>query len=79
MSAQYKELAKLLQQRLDVIGDQHLRENDPDEQLKQLQEVSESIMRLHQEMASKLKPRLAHFLENCSYDKALAWIKSEEL
>lgn len=79
MKKKYQELADSLQQRLDVIADQHLREKDPDEQLRQLQEVSETIVRLHQELAPELKPRLAHFLESCSYDKALAWLKAEEL
>lgn len=75
MNAPLSELADLLEKRLAVIADHELRENDPDEQLRQLQSVSEKIVERQGELAGDLSPRLAHFLENCSYDKALAWIR----
>ncbi len=68
-------LIELLELRIKVIRDQELRENHPDEQLRQLQEVSESLMAWHQEKAGRLSPRLKHFMEGCSYEKALAWAK----
>lgn len=75
MSESLTELADLLEKRLAVIADHELRERDPDEQLKQLQTVSEKIVERQAELTGELSPRLAHFLENCSYDKALAWIR----
>lgn len=75
MSEALSQLAELLEKRLVVIADHELRENDPGEQLKQLQTVSEKIVERQGELAGELSPRLAHFLDNCSYDKALAWIR----
>ena len=77
METELENLAKLLERRLEVISDHEMRENDPDQQLKLLQEVSEEISAKHQQLAGKLKPRLAHFMESCSYAKALAWIREE--
>jgi len=66
-------LIDLLELRLKIIGDRDLRENEPEEQLRQLQEVSESLMAWHKQHADRLSPRLNHFMEGCSYEKALAW------
>lgn len=71
-----EKLAALLERRLVVIGDQALREKDPDEQLRQLREVSEAIMAWHEAARGRISPRLDHFLEGCSYQKALAWVKA---
>lgn len=70
-----EQLITLLERRLEIIGDADLRENDPDRQLKQLQEVSEAIMAFHQENREHIPVRLNHFLENCSFEKALHWAK----
>jgi len=72
-----EKLADLLERRLSVIADQKLREENPDEQLKQLQEVSEAIADWHEEFKGGLKPRLEHFMQNCSYENALSWIRQE--
>jgi septum formation topological specificity factor MinE len=72
----YPALAEHLRRRLEIIADQDLRENAPDTQLKQLQEVSEKIIALHQEMkVSGIHAQLDHFLKNCSFDKALAFVE----
>ena len=70
-------LASLLEKRLGVIADHELRDGDPDEQLRQLQEVSAKIDEMHSNLQGRIKPRLAHFLEGCSYQKALDWIEAE--
>lgn len=70
-----KELAGLLERRLEVIADADLRERDPERQLALLQEVSEAIDAFHGQHRENLSPRLNHFLGNCSFDKALAWIR----
>jgi len=72
---QLERLIRLLEQRLQVIGDDQLRENDPESQLAQLREVSESIDAFREENRDDIPFRLNHFLENCSFDKALAWAK----
>jgi len=71
------ELATLLRQRVDIIGDHAFRDRDPDGHLDALKDISENIMALHSRLrdAGQLKPRLEHFLANCSYDKALAFIE----
>ncbi len=70
-------LIDLLEKRLQIIADHDLRENDPDEQLRQLQEVSEKLEESHQQLREKFSPRLRHFFEGCSYHKALDLLKSE--
>ena len=71
--AELSELIGLLEERLRVIGDATLRERDPAGQLASLQEVSEAIVAFHTAHRAKIQPRLNHFLENCSYAKALDW------
>jgi len=71
--AHLQQLIEMLERRLVVIADSELRENDPDTQLKQLQEVSEAIMEFHADHRCQIPIRLNHFLENCSFDKALVW------
>ncbi len=72
---QVDELIGMLQRRLRVIGDAEMRENDPERQLKELQSVSEAIMAFHQAHRDVMHNRLNHFLENCSFEKALAWVQ----
>jgi hypothetical protein len=71
--AELSELIGLLEERLRVIGDAEMRELDPAGQLARLQEVSEAIVAFHAAHRAKIQPRLNHFLENCSYSKALDW------
>lgn len=66
-------LIELLERRLAVIGDTELRDRDPEAQLSQLQEVSEAIMAFHAANREIIPPRLNHFLENSSLQKALDW------
>jgi plasmid stabilization system protein ParE len=71
------ELTQLLRKRLEMIADHSFRDRDPDAHLDALKDVSEKVMALHLQMrdGGQLRPRLEHFLANCSYDKALAWIE----
>ncbi len=71
--AHLQQLIEMLERRLAVIADAEMRENDPEGQLAQLQEVSEAIMAFHEDHRGQIPIRLNHFLENCSFDKALAW------
>ena len=67
------EIIALLEERVRVIGDVEMREQNPDGQLAKLQSVSEAITAFHRTHGGVIKPRLNHFLENCSYAKALEW------
>ncbi|MDF1741288.1 MAG: hypothetical protein P1U86_19165 [Verrucomicrobiales bacterium] len=72
---QLTELIGMLERRLVVIGDAEMRESDPEGQLKELQAVSEAIMAFHEAHRDVMHNRLNHFLENCSFEKALAWAR----
>ena len=71
-------LRQLLRRRLDVIADRDLRERDPAEQLRQLQEVSEAIVAEHARLRSQLPSRLNHYLSQASLQKALDWLEGGE-
>jgi len=75
--SELKDLVGLLEERLRVIGDREFRERDPEAQLARLQEVSEAIMAFHAAHRAGVPPRLNHFLENCSFEKAREWAEGE--
>jgi hypothetical protein len=75
--SELEELIGLLRRRLDTIADHELRAQDPAKQLSLLQEISEAITAFHQRHQGALPPRLNHFLQNCSYQKALEWAEAE--
>ena len=70
----YLALANALRERLAVIADHAARQQDPAAHLERLKAASEKIIRLQAQLPPPVHPRLAHFLEGCSYDKALAFI-----
>ncbi len=71
------QLGSLLERRLAIIADQNLRERDPTAQLNQLRLVSEELTAMYEQNKATLPPRLKHYLERASYQKALAWLKGE--
>lgn len=68
-------LTDLLRQRLQIIADHALRDANPELHLQALKEVSESIDKLRAALHPELPPRLRHFLEQSSYQKALAYLE----
>jgi hypothetical protein len=70
------ELAKALRKRLAVISDQALRA-DPERHLAELREASETILALQARLPKNIHPHLRHYLERCSFDKALAWLEQD--
>ena len=76
MTSAYESLAEALRERITVIGDRALRERDPAGHLAKLKAASENILRLQMQLPSDVDPQLLHFLERCSYDKALARIEN---
>ena len=69
------ELAKCLRERLDIIADTRLAKRDPAVHLDQLKSASAAIFALQQQLKGRLPAQLEHFLDQSSYNKALAFIK----
>ena len=67
-------LANALRERLRIIADTIARETDPVGHLSQLKAASDKIERLRAELPVTVDPQLNHFLERCSYNKALAFL-----
>ncbi len=72
----FQALAEALRARLRVIADRESYQRDVAAHLGQLQAVSERVVELQSRLPRPLDPMLAHYLERCSYDKALAWIEA---
>jgi hypothetical protein len=67
-------LAAALRERLSIIADEASR-RDPAKHRARLQAVSEKIETFQAALPSNTDPRLKHYLERRSYDKALEWIE----
>jgi len=72
----YRNLAEALRERIAVIADRDWYQRDPAGQLERLKAVSERIAAIGSALPAPLDPRLAHFLQRCSYDKALAFLEN---
>ena len=77
MTKAESELAEALRERLKIISDEESRRN-PEQHVKRLREVSEHIETLVAALPQPIPPRLAHFLDRRSYDKALEFLCSGE-
>ena len=73
----YPPLADALRERLAVIADRTAYAHDPQAHLQRLQEASERIVALASQLPAPVDRQLAHYLERCSYDKALAWLEQQ--
>lgn len=73
--SEFSPLAAALRERIAVIGDAELRERDPEAHLTALQAAFDRIQTLGAELRPQFPPRLKHFMEQGSYDKALAFIE----
>jgi len=68
------ELAEALRERLKIISDEESR-RDPEQHVKRLREISDRIETLVATLPRPIPPRLAHFLDRRSYDKALEFLE----
>ena len=75
MTKAERELDEALRERLKIISDEESRRN-PGQHVKRLREVSEHIETLVAALPQPIPPRLAHFLDRRSYDKALEFLES---
>jgi len=70
------ELAQALHERLAVIQDEQSR-RDEAKHIARLKAVSEKIDTLQTALPHPIDPRLAHFLQRKSYDKALEYLETK--
>ena len=75
MTKAESELAEALRERLKIISDEESRRN-PEQHVKRLREISDRVETLAADLPQPVPPRLAHFLERRSYDKALEFLCS---
>jgi hypothetical protein len=69
------DLAEALRERLAIIRDQESR-RDEEKHIARLRAVSEKIERLQELLPPSADPRLKHYLERKSYDKALEYLEA---
>ncbi|MBV8174337.1 MAG: hypothetical protein JO151_07200 [Verrucomicrobia bacterium] len=79
MDEYYGTLAKALRDRLQVIADSQLREQDPTGHLTRLRQASERIEELKKRLPSDTDPMLAHYLDRMSLSKALEFVQNHYL
>jgi hypothetical protein len=77
MKSAFETLRVLLRQRLSIIADKQLREADPAAQLEGLRKASEAIDAWRTEYQAACPPKLRHYLEQSSLQKALDFIEQE--
>jgi hypothetical protein len=73
MTKEESELAEALRERLKIISDEESRRN-PEQHMERLREISQRIATLTAGLPQPIAPRLAHFLDRRSYDKALEFL-----
>ena len=71
------DLAEALRERLAVIRDEQSR-RDEATHIERLKAVSEKIEKLQSKVPQPINPRLAHYLERKSYDKALEYLEGRD-
>jgi hypothetical protein len=70
-------LAQALRERLAVIRDEQSRRDEP-KHIARLRAVSEKIDQLQAALPKPVDPRLVHYLERKSYDKALEYLECRD-
>lgn len=77
MTREAYELAEALRERLRIVSDESSRRN-PDQHMARLHEISDRIESLAAALPQPIPPRLAHFLDRRSYDKALDFLEGSD-
>jgi hypothetical protein len=72
----YRTLAAALRERLEVIADRDAYARDPAAHLERLKAASEKVNAAQLQLPPDAPPELAHYLQRCSHDKALAFIEA---
>jgi hypothetical protein len=71
------DLANALRERLAIIHDEQSR-RDEAKHIARLKAVSERIDKLQRELPKPADPRLVHYLQRKSYDKALEYLEGRD-
>ncbi len=71
----YRDLAAALRQRREAIADREHYQRNPAGHLERLKAATAEIEALAEQLPARQDPQLAHFLQRCSYDKALAFLE----
>jgi uncharacterized protein YllA (UPF0747 family) len=79
MDEYYVTLAEALRERLDVISDRQLREQNPEAHLARLRQASEQIEQLKKNLPVNADPMLTHYLDRMSLSKALEFVQNHYL
>ena len=79
MDQYYVVLAGALRDRLAVIADHQLRDQDPSAHLTKLKQASERIEQLRNRLSADADPMLAHYLSRMSLGKALDFVQDRYL
>lgn len=72
----FQSLAAALRERLAIIADRELYARDPAVHLERLRAISEHITELQSRIPAPVDPQLAHYIQRCSYDKALEFLET---
>lgn len=76
MQELHRELIQALRRRLLAIANRELAERDPNAHLAELKSASEAISALARCLPRSDDPQLAHYLDRCSYEKALTLLEA---
>jgi predicted component of type VI protein secretion system len=79
MDQYYVVLAEALRDRLAVIADHQLRDQNPDAHLIRLKQASERIEELRHRLPADADPMLTHYLGRMSLSKALEFVQERYL
>jgi hypothetical protein len=79
MDEYYVTLAEALRERLDVISDRGLREQNPAAHLAKLRQASERVEQLKKNLPLTADPMLTHYLDRMSLSKALEFVQDHYL
>ena len=77
MESAIVDLKEALRERLAVIRDEQSRSDEP-KHIARLRAVSEKIDQLQAALPKPVDPRLVHYLERKSYDKALEYLECRD-
>jgi hypothetical protein len=70
------QLVLALRERIAIVADEASRRDAP-AHMKRLRDVSERIEQLSARLPKPVDPRLKHYLERCSYSKALGFLEGK--
>ena len=73
-----QELAHALRERIALIADRAWAQRDAASHLEALKNISERIQTLSETLPPPVHPQLRHYLQRCSFDKALAFLSGDE-